>query len=59
MQSPTEVFDLAGDPDEMNDLAGRPEGAERQAQLSEGLMDALVNYSDLSRPGSLIVPRAD
>jgi arylsulfatase A-like enzyme len=52
----TEVFDLEADPDEMNDLADQPGGRERRHHLGERLMDALIHYSDLSRPGEIAAP---
>jgi hypothetical protein len=51
----TEVFDLAVDPDEMKNLAGKPEGRDRQAYLTERLADALIQYSDLAKPGPLTI----
>ncbi|MGE4607699.1 MAG: sulfatase/phosphatase domain-containing protein, partial [Myxococcota bacterium] len=51
----TEVFDLKADPDEMKNLAGKPEGRDRQAHLTERLADALIQYSDLAKPGPLVV----
>ncbi len=51
----TEVFDLEADPDEMKNLAGKPEGRDRQAYLIERLADALIQYTDLAKPGPLTV----
>ncbi|MFP8879253.1 MAG: sulfatase-like hydrolase/transferase [Myxococcota bacterium] len=51
----TEVFDLKADPDEMKNLAGKPEGRDRRAHLTERLADALIQYSDLAKPGPLVV----
>jgi arylsulfatase A-like enzyme len=50
-----EVFDLEGDPDEMQNLAGTARGRDRQTQLADRLTDALIQYSDLARPGPLNV----
>ena len=53
-----EVFDLAADPDEMNDLSGRPEGRDCEAHLADRLTDALIQYTDLSKPGPLVLDTA-
>jgi len=50
-----ELFDLAGDPDEMNNLAGKPAGRDRQTHLTDRLAGALIRYSDLAKPGPLVV----
>jgi arylsulfatase A-like enzyme len=51
----TEIFDLAVDPDEMNDLADQPAGRDRRAHLTERLAAALLRYTDLSKPGPLVL----
>nr|MCS5628477.1 sulfatase-like hydrolase/transferase [Planctomycetota bacterium] len=48
-----EVFDLERDPQELRNLANRPEGRELRSHLGERLADALLDYSDIARPGVL------
>ena len=49
---------LDSSPDEMNDLSGRPEGRDCEAHLADRLTDALIQYTDLSKPGPLVLETA-
>ena len=39
----------------MQNLAEKAEGRERRAHLIERLTDALIRYSDMAKPGPLVV----
>ena len=48
-----ELFDLENDPQELSNLAQLASGRDRRIHLGERLADALLHYSDISRPGPL------